>query len=457
MAIGMPFENSSGKGIDSTFNENATAAGAVYVYNLVTHQQEAYIKASAPTARDNFGTSVALSADGSTLIVGAPYRDSLQDTSGNNLQNTGAAYIFKRDAQTKWTQQAYIIPSVSNNTLAEEGQFGHSVSINDTGDLVAIGMVRYTKAGDAAPSGAAFIYRQQNNSWTKEDGFTASYVREYENFADSLSLSGDGNYLAVGAPGDGSNGTSITQGNTNPANINETDNSLQNVGAAYVFRYDTSSKTWGAYTYIKASNAKANHNFGCSIDLNRDGNIMIVGACGENSTLRTVVTDKTNTDLATSTSTESGAAYIFRRDHIVTSNWTQVAVLKASNADKYDEFGYSVSINDDGTIAAVGARGESSSGAGIGSQEQFNNDRASSGAVYTFDQTGISDTTDWRQVNYIKAPFPDISDLFGSYVALNGDGSRLVVAAPGEASKASGVDGNRTDNSVYSAGAAFLY
>jgi hypothetical protein len=57
----------------------AANAGAVYVFTRsgTTWSQRAYVKASNTEANDEFGNSVALSSDGSTLAVGAPVEDSV--------------------------------------------------------------------------------------------------------------------------------------------------------------------------------------------------------------------------------------------------------------------------------------------------------------------------------------------------------------------------------------------
>jgi hypothetical protein len=73
------------------------------------------------------------------------------------------------------------------------------------------------------------------------------------------------------------------------------------------------------------------------------------------------------------------------------------------------------------------------------------------GAVYVFVRTG----TAWAQQAYVKASTPGAGDNFGSSVALFGD--TLAVGAPGEASNATGVNGNEADNSAGGSGAAYVF
>src|SRR6185369_603680 len=90
----------------------------------------AYLKASNTGASDLFGSSVALSADGSTLAVGA-YQEASAATGigGNQTDNSagsaGAVYVFTRSGTT-WSQQAYLKAS---NTGAGDF-FGSSVALS---------------------------------------------------------------------------------------------------------------------------------------------------------------------------------------------------------------------------------------------------------------------------------------------------------------------------------------
>jgi hypothetical protein len=69
------------------------------------------------------------------------------------------------------------------------------------------------------------------------------------------------------------------------------------------------------------------------------------------------------------------------------------------------------------------------------------------GAAYVFVRTG----TTWTQ----QAAFEHGRDLFGVSVALSGD--TAVIGAPSDSSKATGVNGDETDRSVQSAGAAYVF
>jgi hypothetical protein len=130
----------------------------------------------------------------------------------------------------------------------------------------------------------------------------------------------------------------------------------------------------------------------------------------------------------------------------------QAVYGKASNAEAYDYFGYSVALS--GDTLAVGAFHESSGATGVNpANGQDDNSVGESGAVYVFVRTG----TTWAQQAYIKASNPGTNDRFGDSVALSGD--TLAVGAYHEASGAIGVNpaNGQDDNSVGDSGAVYVF
>ncbi|TKB53618.1 MAG: integrin, partial [Nitrospira sp.] len=128
--------------------------------------------------------------------------------------------------------------------------------------------------------------------------------------------------------------------------------------------------------------------------------------------------------------------------------WSQQAYVKASNTEANDEFGFSVAL--DGDTLAVGAWLEASAATGIDGNQTDNN-AAGSGAVYVFTRTNEV----WSQQAYVKASNTEANDEFGFSVALDGD--TLAVGATFEASNATGIDGNQTNNSAGASGAAYVF
>ena len=142
---------------------------------------------------------------------------------------------------------------------------------------------------------------------------------------------------------------------------------------------------------------------------------------------------------------DSGAAYVFVRSG---TNWTQQAYLKASNTGASDRFGWSVAMSGDTVV--IGAYGEASNASGVNGN-QSDNSASASGAAYVFVGSG----TNWTQQAYLKASNTGVSDHFGYSVAVSGD--TVVIGADGEASNATGVNGNQNDNSFYHPGAAYVF
>ena len=140
----------------------------------------------------------------------------------------------------------------------------------------------------------------------------------------------------------------------------------------------------------------------------------------------------------------------------------QVAYLKAANPDIGDHFagggslpghiGNALTVSADANTMAVGAPHESSVARGING-DQDDNSLYNSGAVYVYVRSGDS----WTQQAYIKASNPGQSDLFGMTVALSADGNLMAVAAPWERSGATGINGDRNDDSLPQAGAVYVF
>jgi hypothetical protein len=389
-----------------------------------------YFKASNtdPFGYDLFGISVALSANGNTLAVGAYLEDSnatgVGGDQGNDLaRNAGAVYVFSRDGGA-WSQQAYIKAS---NTDADD-EFGWAVALSSDGNTLAVGAAFEDSSatgvngneGDNSTenSGAVYIYGRSGSTWTQQAYLKASNPDLGDNFGYRLALSADGSTLAVGAPNE--------DGSAEGVNANDSDNSAPQAGAVYAF--SRSGTAWSQEAYVKASNTDPIDYFGESVALSGDGDTLAVGAWAESSDATGVNGDQSNNSVPT-----SGAVYVLTRDG---STWSQQAYVKASNPDPNDSFGWSVALAADGNTLAVGAYYEDQTG-----------------AAYIFARSGST----WSQQAYVKASNAEPADIFGHSVAVSSDGNTLAVSAWTEASNATGVGGNEGDNSAVNAGAAYVF
>lgn len=216
----------------------------------------------------------------------------------------------------------------------------------------------------------------------------ASNPGSSDRFGATVSLSGDGNTLVVGAPGESSSATGI--------NGDQSEDSAENAGAVYIFTRIGSG--WQQQAYLKASNTDSRDAFGAELSLSADGNTLAVGTPVEASNASGVNGDQSDNSVFT-----AGAVYVFVRN---SGNWQQQAYLKASNTNEFDDtrnrfygqFGQNISLSADGNTLAVGARLEESAALGING-DQNNNDAPDSGAVYVFTRSSAV----WQQQAYIKA------------------------------------------------------
>lgn len=336
--------------------------------------EDTYIKSSNPDAYDWFAGAVALSTDGSTLAVGAKFED-------------GASTGIGGDA--------------SDNS--------------------------------ASGNGAVYVFVRSAGSWQQQAYIKADNA-DADDYFGSLSLSGDGNTLAVGASREDSAATGV--------NGNGSDNSKDGSGAAYVFTREAG--VWTQEAYLKASNSGADDNFGGALSLSDDGLTLAVGATGEASAALGFGGAQDNNEAL-----DSGAVYLFTRG---ATTWSQTGYLKASNTQAGDEFGTALSLSSDGGVLAVGASLED--GASVGTNgDQSDNSKDKAGAVYVFSRSGAS----WSQGAYLKPSAPDAYDLFGHALSLSGDGQTLAVDSPLESSAARGIGGDSSDNSSLAAGAVYVF
>lgn len=350
---------------------------------------------------------MALSGTGDTLAVAAAREDSLSE-------DAGVIYVFARDGRS-WSYHSYAQPS----SPEPGGNFGWRLTLSNDGNTLAAAAARHQ---DYVTTGKVYVFGREGATWPQQ------FVRDAP-FWDNdglgpdgdVALSGDGDTLAVGA--------AWPQG--------------QDAGEVKV--YVRGGAGWSLQQSLTSSNLTYRDRFGCSVSLSDDGDTLAVGAYAENSPSTGIDQDDTN---EYDHERDPGAAYLFVRDGHV---WSQQVYFKASNTGDNDRFGYSVALSGDGDTLAVGAPSEASSADGIGG-EQDDDTSVDAGAVYVFVRQGPG----WEQQSYLKAGRSGGGDLFGSDIALSNDSGSLVVGAPGENFRATGV-GSEPNSAAFDSGAVFLY
>ncbi len=251
--------------------------------------------------------------DGNTLVVGASFEDSsamgVDGDQGNDpiqgLNNdSGAVYVFIKDNNGSWKQEAYLKAS---NTGASDG-FGAQVALD--GDTVAVGAASEDNGAggidldqngkqdvsNAFNSGAMYVFTRSGTTWAQQAYVKASNTGATDGFGRSVALAG--NTLAVGAwlEDSGAKGVNGDEGD-DIANAKDS-------GAVYMFA--RSHGIWTKQTaYVKASNTGANNHFGISVALS--GGTLAIGASGEPSS-----TTGINGDQGDKSAPASGAAYVMQ-------------------------------------------------------------------------------------------------------------------------------------------------
>ena len=426
------------------------------------HQDELYHPN--PDSSDNFGESVSISLDGTRAIVGVPR----EATSAYGSQ-PGGAHIFTRlSTDDFWTHEAQLLlPNARNSD-----QFGYSVSISNDGNRVIVG-ARYDDIDlsainqpDLADAGSAHIFvRDASGSWTWEDELRHPSPGQSDYFGESVSISGDGNRAIVGAYADdvsnsdqGSAQIFVRDATTTPitwthekelthANVagqtvsgsdhfgssvsisndgtlalvgaRYTDSPAGDSGSAYVFIRNTGTNDWTLEQRLLHNDPQDNDYFGHCVSISGDGTRAIVGAYTDND----IVAPYTN---------DTGSAHIFRRDTTTSPiTWIYEKDIRHTSSmqtvNSSDQFGYSVSISNDGNRVIAGARYTDLGGGDAGS-------------AYIFDRdTG---TNDWTFNKMLVHPQPASSDYFGRSVSMSGDGTYVIVGA--RADDGTTIDGLKT-------------
>ena len=348
-------------------DDKGSFSGSAYIFNYDnisdTWTQTTKLLASDGEPFDYLGFSVTISGDGLTAIVGV-YGDD------DNGSFSGSAYIFNY-ANGTWTQTTKLLASDG----APSDYFGYSVSISNDGLTAIVGAYRDDDNGSG--SGSAYIFNYANGTWTQTTKLLASDGAPSDFFSISVSISNDGLTAIVGAYLDDDDGS--------------------NSGSAYIFNYDNISDTW-TQTKLLASDAAPGDTFGTSVSISNDGLTAIVGAYGDDDN-----------------GSNSGSAYIFNYDNI-SDTWTQTKLL-ASDGAPGDQFGKAaVSISGDGLTAIVGSSGDDDNG-------------SNSGSAYIFNYDNISDT--WTQTKLLASDRAS-GDSFGNSLSISNDGLTAIVGAVGD-------------------------
>ncbi|MAQ18192.1 MAG: hypothetical protein CMN30_25775 [Sandaracinus sp.] len=374
-----------------------------------------YFKHEVPQGNDRYGRG--LDIDGATLAVGAIFDDtaSADPTTADVLTDSGGVFVYHRDG-SGWSLSTFIKASD-----AQEGDsFGAALAVD--GNTLVVGA-----PGRNDGAGAVYVFRRSAGVWSEIQILTHPSPDDQDRCGNALAM--DGDVLVVGCVNDDSGATGVDGA--------DGDDSVENSGAVLVFRLNAGG-SFVRDAYLKPHNTGAGDAFGFSVDVQGDN--VVVGAIREDTDGNNVLGTEDDDALL-----NSGAAYVFRHG----AAWSQIAFLKASNADAGDEFGTDVAVSDQ--FIAVGAAFERSAAQGIGGA-QGSNTLEKAGAVYAYPlMSGLA----IGPPIYIKAFNNGLNDEFGRDVAM--EGNRLLVGSYREASISEGIGGLPNNNDGLSIGAVYEY
>jgi hypothetical protein len=287
--------------------QKGTGVAFTYANSGGTWTQQAELQPSDLVAGEQFGSSAAISSDGTTAVVGAEAKNGSPGQSSRDV--AGSVYVFTRSGAT-WTQQA----ELRAGDTAPGLRFGTSVGLSANGNTLLVGARGNAYSAGPAPAGTAYVFTRSGSTWSQQQKLTASDGALGDYFGTSASLSADGLTAVIGAPGKSSS-----------------------TGATYVFT--VSGGVWSQQAELTAGDAATNDSFGTSVAVNSDGTTALVGASGKNNGLGAY----------------TGAGYAFVLSGGV---WSQQAKLSAANGAPGDAFGAHLALSSNGSIAVLSAPGK---------------------------------------------------------------------------------------------------
>ena len=292
----------AGLPLDDTNGENNGAA-AVYTKNNRQGKWEFKQKITGDgNFTDFYGLSTAVNKDGSVILLGGPY-DSMD---GNiNSQYAGAVLIYTGSANNGWSFAQKI--SGDNSPFGGGDYFGTSTSISSNGDILLIG----AKQDESSPAygGSAFIFTGNSRvGWKFKQKLINDGSSNIGQYGVSTAMSQNGSIIAVGG------------------------NQMNNKGAVFIHT-GNANNGWSSFIQ-KISGQNNSDYFGQNLDINNEGNILVVGA---------PYNDNNGQD--------AGTVYIY------TGNLGLFTLAQTITGSISGNLGQSVSINNTGNYIIIGSPG----------------------------------------------------------------------------------------------------
>jgi hypothetical protein len=350
---------------------------------------------------DQSGKSVALSADGNTLLIGSPYYNV------GSSADRGLCRVYRFNG-TDWKQLGDDIIGASS-----EDHLGWSVALSADGNVAAISSPFY----GSYSNGRVQVYKWDGTSWTKHGNPITGSSDDRAGL--SIALSSYGNILAIGHPGHGStdygtvrvytwdggsswarvggdidgvdknslSGSSVALSSSGTLLAIGSPGSDVNMRPGSVEVYTYNGTAWNIYG-DRLNGTKAADEFGCSVSLSSDGKTLAVGA--------------------RYSGTLSGSATVYS---LLEGNFTQIG--DAFDGAPFDRAGSSVSLSWDGETIALGSPYSNTNGSWSGHVDVYGRDGSA-----------------WSRIeNQIVGEASN--DYSGTSVSLSDDGSRVAIGGVG--------------------------
>jgi len=389
-----------------------------------------------------FGFHFAVSQDGKTMAVVAA------ETFGG-VAGTAAIHVYRKTTSTSgWRHEARIVPSTST-TGSGTSTDGDSISLSWDGNVIAFGS--WMENGN---TGAVYVFRHKYDGWHESQKITGDQT-ENDSFGINVKVKelGAGMQLVVGHGRAG--------GGIHPEGTLEV--YYDSSGGAEQFVYNSTVET-----------PEVVRPAGYCRDFDISGVGHIVRSCysgiGQFGYYTQLLTQTSSGPIQYSETsrlaggTGSDVAIDYLGENIVvhfydpaSGNSAQIWHHFSSGwASGGEVFPFpaqqsSVAISGNGNIVAIGSTDDTLAGRGPLFAPYVDGDPSGSVAVYERKPSG------WRLRRFIKAGANNVLHSFGWGVALDNTGRVLAVGSPYDASKATGIDGDREDASVPDRGAVWLY
>lgn len=331
-------------------------------------------ESGSPFKGELFGTSVALSGDGNTALVGAP----------GEKGGPGKAWVFVRTGAT-WSQQQELTEpagvTAENKKNCEPPaepkgclEFGKSVALSGNGGVLLVGAPPVHSG-----SGMAFLYSRDGSpgAWTLTAQLQIPGASVTPEYGRSVAVAENGETVLVGAP-----------------------QALQGIGEAW--SYSLEGGTWSSVGEpLEVTEQQHRARFGESVALSSDGAEAVVGAPEEH---------------APAVEGKAGAAFIFGHG---SAGWQQEHELTGAGESGEGQFGASVAISANGATVLVGAPEDS----GLA-------EHAGAAWLFTLEHGSVTQTQ-MRLTGGDSETAQASGEEFGAAVALAADGASAIVGAPG--------------------------